>query len=531
MQATATAVWRPDGRRGVLLGLIVIVVIGAVLRLAGIGFGDPYVYHPDEWVVGRSAIDMVRNGDWNPHQFFYSSLLIDAEAVLVAIRHALGGPILATDQSWLYQPELIPAQFDYVLLGRALVAAMATATIVVVFETARRLAGAGAGLVAAAMLAVAPLHVVHSVSLTTDVPLALMCALALAATFKAAMARSDRWWLVAGLLAGLAGSTKWNGLAVIGVPLLAWAVSSYGPDGVRALVRARAPWLILIGGVVGMVVATPAVILDTAAVIETLRFQADIYSTGSIRDGLGSLEFNVAALLDGAGLLLLPCLAGLALMAISAIRDAARRAWIVVPVFVVVWFAIVSSASLHYERNLVPILPYLAVAGGVAIAAAARWLRERVQQRAAPTGRRIGSVVAVIVLGAILLAATAASVSAMRVIRTPDTRDVAYAWMLQNLPTRTIIAREASTPQTSLDDFKFRGSYFLWQQDLDWYRSAGVRYLVASSWMYTRFVDDASRPEQSEFYRDLFALPEVFRIDAGDERPGPTIRIFRLDPG
>jgi hypothetical protein len=31
-------------------------------------------------------------------------------------------------------------------------------------------------------------------------------------------------------------------------------------------------------------------------------------------------------------------------------------------------------------------------------------------------------------------------------------------------------------------------------------------------------------------YRELFALPEVFRVDPEPGRRGPTIRIFRLDP-
>jgi hypothetical protein len=127
--------------------------------------------------------------------------------------------------------------------------------------------------------------------------------------------------------------------------------------------------------------------------------------------------------------------------------------------------------------------------------------------------------------------AAVASVSAVRVIRRPDTRQIAHQWMLRNLPDRAVIARETVTPQTSLDEFRFRGSYFLWQNDLDWYRDAGVRYLIASSIPYLRFVGRESKPEQDAFYRELFALPEVFHIDGGAGRPGPTIRIFRLDPG
>ena len=36
--------------------VIAIVLAGAALRVTGIGFGDPFAYHPDEWILARPAI-------------------------------------------------------------------------------------------------------------------------------------------------------------------------------------------------------------------------------------------------------------------------------------------------------------------------------------------------------------------------------------------------------------------------------------------------------------------------------------------
>ena len=47
--------------------------------------------------------------------------------------------------------------------------------------------------------------------------------------------------------------------------------------------------------------------------------------------------------------------------------------------------------------------------------------------------------------------------------------------------------------------------------------------------MYERFLNNAARPFDGAFCRSLFTLPEVPHIDASPDRPGPTIRIFRLD--
>jgi hypothetical protein len=57
--------------RWALVGLI---VLGLVLRVWGITFGLPYLYHPDEPLGVSVAINMVKTGDLNPHFFGYGSL-------------------------------------------------------------------------------------------------------------------------------------------------------------------------------------------------------------------------------------------------------------------------------------------------------------------------------------------------------------------------------------------------------------------------------------------------------------------------
>lgn len=51
------------------LALVAIALGGLALRLVGIRFGDPFAYHPDEWIIAKRALTMVATGDWNPHDF------------------------------------------------------------------------------------------------------------------------------------------------------------------------------------------------------------------------------------------------------------------------------------------------------------------------------------------------------------------------------------------------------------------------------------------------------------------------------
>ena len=61
-------------REWVRWALVGLIVLGAGLRVWGITFGLPYLYHPDEPLGVSVAINMVKTGDLNPHFFGYGSL-------------------------------------------------------------------------------------------------------------------------------------------------------------------------------------------------------------------------------------------------------------------------------------------------------------------------------------------------------------------------------------------------------------------------------------------------------------------------
>jgi 4-amino-4-deoxy-L-arabinose transferase-like glycosyltransferase len=509
------------------LAVIAIVLVGGALRVTGIGFGDPFVYHPDEWIIAGPAMTMAATGDWNPHNFFYPSLLIDLEAFVAWAVHALGGATLATGQPWLFENELVADQFGYVLAGRLIVAILGTATIVVVFETTRRLVGVAGALAAAAIMAVIPLAVEHSHYLTTDVPMTFMCAACLLATVVASQDGRRRWWLFAALLAGLAGSTKWNGLAVALVPFVAYVAIRF--DGTRplAIIRDPVPYLMVAATLVGFIVPTPAILLAPAEVASFVSFSADLYAIPDPRQTQDTIGFNISSLVAALGPLLVWCAVGLVVLAAWVRRDPARRGAVAIPVFIVVYFVLASLPARYYARNLLPLIPFLAVAGGVAVGEVVEWLGRQAWLSRLPS--RSGVAIVALAVAVSLAIPVPSSLAVTMDLLRPDTRDIARAWMLDNVPRETVVAREIYTPVFDDQEFTAAGRFFLHQVDLDGYRAAGARYLIASSWSYERFIDKPGTPREDAFYKSLFALPEVFRVDAGLERNGPTIRIFRLD--
>src|SRR5439155_26734577 len=113
------------GRR-VRAGLILVMIIGAFLRLWGLQFGLPHPFaRPDEEVVVDLALGVLK--DPNPHFFDWPTLFAYVTAAvyaaLFAIERTIGGPITdATVAKALFEPALH-------LVPRVLSAATGVATI------------------------------------------------------------------------------------------------------------------------------------------------------------------------------------------------------------------------------------------------------------------------------------------------------------------------------------------------------------------------------------------------------------------
>ena len=509
--------------------LIAILTCAAIVRMLGIDAGRPFAYHPDEWIIFKPAMTMIHERDWNPHVFWYPSLLVDLQAGLTAVIRQFGGPSLETNQSWLFQPDLLPSQFRYLLAGRLLVLCLGLATIVTTFEIGRRLRGPLVGVIAAGLVAAMPLHISDSRYLTTDVPVALFCSLTLLLTLKADAGQRERWWLLAGLAAGLAISTKWNGGIVLGVPLLAYFLGAGDFRAAVGRLRRRTPYLIVFVALVTVIVTTPAVVFDTTTVLEYFRLQAGIYAQERPRISSDSLLFNLRGLAGGIGLL--PCLLAVGGLGRFLIRPR-RRVEVTIPAFVVATVVVLSLPPRQYDRNLMPLLPYLAVAAACLLGdlvGVVRRFGDRLDRNPRIVRVTAGAAISVILVLSLTSGAAAGLASGERASH-PDTRTIARNWLLANVARRTVVARERDTPFLAQDEFLLRPFRYLTFHSLDWYRRAGTQLMVTSSYAYGAFVDNPETPQPDEWYRSLFALPELFRVEPGPDQPGPTIRIYQLAP-
>jgi hypothetical protein len=520
--------WSWLAAAGAAAALVFLIVLGSGLRLAGIDAGNPYVYHPDEWYIAKNAMNMVRDLDPLPHFYMYPSLLILLVTLVVAVVHGLGGPTLDTSQAWLLDREVLPEQFVYFLAARGLVALLGLLTILAVYAIGSRLRGRAAGVAAAAIVAVAPLHVENSRYSTTDVPVALAVGIALLVTMRAIERQRDRWWVAAGVAAGLAGSTKWTGLAVLGVPLLACLLTTARPTDFVAFARRRAPWLIMAAAAITVLAVTPGVVLEPRTFISGLLQLRRNYSI-PIPGREDTIPAAVASLADGVGG---PLVLALAIAGLGLIVARRRPAELPLAAFAVVFFAVAALTPRQYDRNLLPLLPCLAVAAAIAVSWIRPWIARRLAGGSNPPGTAPSLIAGVLAAGLLCVAVGPAAVrqlSAAQQPSPPDTRTIAVDWVRANIPAGSGIAREGYTPQVG-PEYRVERTLFLSDRTLADYRRLGVRFLIASDSAYFRFLVPGASPTATAFYQELFALPEVGRVERQPGQQGPLIRIFELRP-
>jgi Dolichyl-phosphate-mannose-protein mannosyltransferase len=212
--------------------LALILLVGFALRVWNNDYGLPFVYSVDEASHFASrAVEMFWQ-DLDPGYYQNPS----AYTYLVyALLRGMYGPLgFLFDLPYgnvTEQFEKDPTEMW--VAARTLAAALCMAGVLATYAVARRLWGVREGLVAAAVLSFAFLPVAYSRVAVTDVGALAGVALALLFAVRAAESGRLRWYLLAGAAGGLAVAFKYTaGLALL--PLAIAAVARLRADRLRA---------------------------------------------------------------------------------------------------------------------------------------------------------------------------------------------------------------------------------------------------------------------------------------------------------
>lgn len=503
--------------------LAVILAVAFSLRYAGAPSGLPQSYIPDEYDYVHSYLVMIKRGDMNPRWWHHPSVqpYVNVLADLVMYYSQ------ASSGRW---PSIQALQVEDALLWGRVAAGVIPGTLAVLaaFFLGRRLFGTTAGLLSAAILAVAPGVVEVSQYNKPDSLLVLFCALSVLTTLVYLDVGGARLALAAGAVVGFTVAVKYNGALVL-LPFLAAVAFRHG---LRLFAK---PDLYLggVGTVAGFTLGCPYFYADLKRFLEHVG--SGIYSYGYLGlEGATGVDnwYNHASYAVRYGAGLWAVLASLLGLAIALYRIDRRIA--VFLTFPILYYGFYSSQKILFAGNIVPVYPFFAVLAGYGIAEAVPFLSGFLQrQRRVVLPRASALALQPFLLAAVTVLVLWFPISMSRLhnrlATLPDTGTLANQWIESHFPPGTGFGVERETPVLDSKRYRVDMESRVINRSVGHWREAGVSYLIVSSTVYQRF---GPNHRQTKAYRRLFGvcpLVKEFQPEEG-KLNGPTIRILQIPP-
>ena len=327
------------------LGITAIVLLGFVLRLTGISFGLPHLYHADEPIVVNHAL-AYGAGDLNPHFFkippLVSYLLFLCYGVWFWVGRGIGIFKSVQDFELLF---LRDPSFFYLLARFVLGVLPGTLAIGLLYRLIRRFFYENVALVTSFLFATAFLPVRDSHYIYLDVPLQCILIVAFYPILKIAEGNResfrDHLWV--GSLLGLATATKYNGVALVIPYLCASLVNGFRRETWKGWFFSACAAMLVYS------LANPYTWLDFPT------FWKEISQQAGAEGRPGLIHHLTYSLLGGVGPLAL-ILAAAGWVKFFLFSD--KKKWPFL-FFVAVYYLLLSIKSQPYDRYVLPLVPFV----------------------------------------------------------------------------------------------------------------------------------------------------------------------------
>ncbi|RMG97452.1 MAG: phospholipid carrier-dependent glycosyltransferase [Chloroflexi bacterium] len=505
-------------RESITIAIILLIAIS--VRMWGINYDLPYVYHPDEPVYIIISQNIFKNGDLNPHFFNYPSLFFYINALAYIPYYLFGKLIGVFDAPNNILPPIslamgvTKAQMPTtVLLGRAVTILFGTGTVLLTYFTGKQITNRTvAGVLAGLMLAISPTNVWHSRLITPDTFVTFFAIAAFLASLLVYRQGKNWQYSIAGICVGLTASTKYNGGIVV-LPLILAHIFRYGK---KSFTQPKL-YLALFLCVVSFLVTTPYALLDSTEFWKDLKFEAQHYATGHPGMEGNTLNWYLQYMGKTAGILYI-----FAVLEILRGIYSRSKEVILLSIFPVVYFAFISSFVVRNDRTFLPLTPFLFLLSASFLIHLISWVRE-LQSKGL---RQLAiTVVACLSIAGFALPISKTIADTVR-LTTVNSRETARVWINNNLPAEAKIAIESYSPFIDPSRFSVQGFKRITDHVPKWYVEQGFDYLVFSEGMYGRFyrAPEQYKNEISQ-YENLFSRFDLVKIftDGGYE-----IRVYRV---
>jgi len=348
-----------------IIGGIVILIIGALLRITGYKWGLPdathlYSFHPDEG-INISAALRIFAGDKEPGFYNYSSLYFYITSYVLTF--ASGWGILNIKET-LTQENLTTIY----MCGRITSLIFSIGTIGIVFAIGYKLKGYLLALIASLLYALTPILVMHSKFIAVDgmcgffVALTIFCAILLNNTDENNLKNKKYLTslILCGVCAGLAMGVKYNGIIVFLVPFTVELLK---------LINKKSKFnnfiiATVIMGVCALItflITTPGVFLNNAQFVKDFTYEINHMRTGHgdefVNTGNGLIYTFNMNMRNGLGW----PFAVFSIISLFTALFSRNNTLKSMAIFGLVYYISISLSEVRFARYLIPIMPVLAI--------------------------------------------------------------------------------------------------------------------------------------------------------------------------
>lgn len=403
---------------------LLILIAAFALRVWGIGFGLPELFHQDEPIVVNHAM-AYGTGDLNPHFFAIPPLTSYILFIVYGIMFLAGklSGIWATSADFALSFFRDPSLF-YVV-GRifiGLIPGMGCVTATILFSS--RFLSVKAALYAGSVMAFSYLNVVNSHYIYTDMLLVLAVLLAYNSIFTLYRKGALKSYILSGILMGIAVGVKYNAGIIVVPFLLAHLLRDPGkPFSIRRLVFSGKLWSASLAAIVSFVVVNPFFILDWPGFWSSFSKQSNAFWHIGWRHHLSYSLFE--------GISMAVSIFGILGLLIFAKKD---KWGVILLSFPLVLYFILAYKSQPFARYVLPLVPFISIGAGYFLFDMFSWDSPK---------RRMRQGILVIAI-AMLIPGLVKSVKADILFSSTDTRIEAAKWIKDNLPRGTAIACDST---------------------------------------------------------------------------------------
>lgn len=322
--------------------ICLILGLAFFLRIWGLSFGLPELYHADEPIVVNHAL-AYGTGDLNPHFFkippLVSYLLFGVYGLYFLFLKAFGYIESVSDFQMLFLGD--PGSFYW--LARFIFGALCgTATVYLLYRLVKKHFTVQHGLAAAFFLAAAFLHVRDSHYVYADIPLLFVLVACFFPILKALEKNDFTNAALFGVLFGTAVAVKYNGVFVF----IPYVMASFWSK------KKGIPVLNL--AVAGLISLLSFAVLNPFSWLDAKSFFGELLGQSNAEGFAGLVHHLAYSLNGGVGVpLLVVGLSGLALVPARGDKKSG-----VMAVFVLIYYGVLCFFSQPYDRYVLPLIPF-----------------------------------------------------------------------------------------------------------------------------------------------------------------------------